>query len=510
MKILITNYSFDASGKTITFNDYTSILLERVLLITNVTDNVIIYNFADPNKGGTVSDNVLTLTYDTTSMSDTDKLQIFYDDPDVETPINDGGNSITVDGSVSIGAALPAGTNTIGKVKLVDPSGDEPEWADTTNNAIRVNVVAGGAGGGVAQTQVRNSTNVWTDVGYYTGNLNMPVEVKTALPAGTNNIGDIDVLTYPGPSSSQFPAALTASGNLKTAIQEATTLTVQATDLDIRNLTKTLDEIYSVLRTDAGVAYDARQIRALTSSDVVSAVQLGTWNIGTVTTLTGITNVVHVDDNAGSLTVDGTVSIGSALPAGTNKIGSVDIASALPAGTNNIGDVDVLTLPSLPAGTNTIGNVKITDGTDTALVDSSGNLMVNLGVKLAATTDNITAYSATDAIYNGNTALTPKFAAIAAATSGDNTLVSAVSGKKIRVLALSAVVSAATNIYFTSGAAGTVIFGGSTNKINLAANSGLVLGFNPVGWFETASGQALVVNLSAGNSFSGGLVYIEV
>jgi len=35
-------------------------------------------------------------------------------------------------------------------------------------------------------------------------------------------------------------------------------VTVQATDLDIRNLTKTLDEIYGVLRTDAGVAYDSR------------------------------------------------------------------------------------------------------------------------------------------------------------------------------------------------------------------------------------------------------------
>jgi hypothetical protein len=33
---------------------------------------------------------------------------------------------------------------------------------------------------------------------------------------------------------------------------------VTATDLDIRNLSKVLDEVYAVLRTDAGVAYDAR------------------------------------------------------------------------------------------------------------------------------------------------------------------------------------------------------------------------------------------------------------
>ena len=51
-----------------------------VLLITNVTDNVIIYNFANPVAGGrVVNNNILNLQYDTTTMSNTDKLQIFYD-----------------------------------------------------------------------------------------------------------------------------------------------------------------------------------------------------------------------------------------------------------------------------------------------------------------------------------------------------------------------------------------------------------------------------------------------
>jgi hypothetical protein len=53
-----------------------------VLLITNVVDNIIIYNFNDATKGGTAATNVLTLTYNTASMSDTDELQIFYDDVD--------------------------------------------------------------------------------------------------------------------------------------------------------------------------------------------------------------------------------------------------------------------------------------------------------------------------------------------------------------------------------------------------------------------------------------------
>ncbi len=41
-----------------------------------------------------------------------------------------------------------------------------------------------------------------------------------------------------------------------------------------------------------------------TGTFLVQAAQSGTWNIGTVT---GITNVVHVDDNSGSLTVDAPV-----------------------------------------------------------------------------------------------------------------------------------------------------------------------------------------------------------
>jgi hypothetical protein len=90
MKKLITNYTFNPTEKTITFEDYDTIDLERVLLITNVTRNEIIYSFADPSKGGSVSGNVLTLNYDTSDMDDTDQLQIWYED--VELPALEGGN----------------------------------------------------------------------------------------------------------------------------------------------------------------------------------------------------------------------------------------------------------------------------------------------------------------------------------------------------------------------------------------------------------------------------------
>jgi len=267
---------------------------------------------------------------------------------------------------------LPAGTNTIGGVNLSQLGGTVLSGAnvvDTTNAALRVNVVAGGAGGGAAQIQVRDSTNVWKDVGYYTGNINMPVEIKTSLPAGNNNIGDVDVLTYPGPSSSQLPSTLTASGNLKTAIQESVTLTVQATDLDIRNLAKTQDEVYAVLRTDAGVPYDSRQIRALTSSDVVSAVQSGVWNINNllnphpVKIGENILGFQFLATEPTPLTAD-TANLYARVDAYKRLLVNVvnfptDYAkqSQLPSTLTSSGNLKTAILEPLPAGTNTIGNV---------------------------------------------------------------------------------------------------------------------------------------------------------
>lgn len=91
MKQVITNYTFDASAQTITFNDYTAIALERLTLITNLTDGIVIYQFNSATKGGTVTGNVLTLTYDTTAMADADDLQIFYE---VDTALTPSGAQI--------------------------------------------------------------------------------------------------------------------------------------------------------------------------------------------------------------------------------------------------------------------------------------------------------------------------------------------------------------------------------------------------------------------------------
>jgi hypothetical protein len=80
MKVLVEDYTFDKTLKTITFNSYPSIDIENILLITNISFySYQIYNFADSSATGTVLGNVLTLTVDTSLMSSTDKLQIWYE-----------------------------------------------------------------------------------------------------------------------------------------------------------------------------------------------------------------------------------------------------------------------------------------------------------------------------------------------------------------------------------------------------------------------------------------------
>jgi len=81
VRLEIGDYSFDASERKVTLIGCGDLTLENMLIITNVTDGIQIYNFAKTT--GTITDNVLTLSYDTTLMSDTDELQIFINVDDI-------------------------------------------------------------------------------------------------------------------------------------------------------------------------------------------------------------------------------------------------------------------------------------------------------------------------------------------------------------------------------------------------------------------------------------------
>ena len=79
------NITFDASAKSIVFDG--NIQRDKFLLITNVTDNVIIYNFADSelkftshSYSSTTDKTTVVLHTDTTAMDDADTLQVFFED----------------------------------------------------------------------------------------------------------------------------------------------------------------------------------------------------------------------------------------------------------------------------------------------------------------------------------------------------------------------------------------------------------------------------------------------
>src|SRR5581483_7604497 len=170
------------------------------------------------------------------------------------------------------------GTVTVGAVKIQDSAGNP---LTSTSGSLNVNVTGGGSGGGIAQTQVRSALNVWTDVGYAGGDLNMPVQVQSALPAGTNLLGKVGIdQTTPG------------------------TTNRVAANLDLLAGSPFSATNYLPARITNGTAYvDPTQIRALTASDVVSAAQSGAWTVK-----------AQLQDNAGTAITLGQKTMSSSLP----------------------------------------------------------------------------------------------------------------------------------------------------------------------------------------------------
>lgn len=97
----------------------------------------------------------------------------------------------------------------------------------------------------------------------------------------------------------------------------------------------------------------------------------------------------------------------------------------------------------------------------------------------------------------------PLRAKIDAADSGNNTLVAAVAGKKIRVIQFGLILDGAVTVQFQSGANGTAL----TGAMAPGTNGGLCPPFCPWGLLETAAGELLNLRLSAAVGVRGWLTY---
>ena len=124
----------------------------------------------------------------------------------------------------------------------------------------------------------------------------------------------------------------------------------------------------------------------------------------------------------------------------------------------------------------------------------------------------VVAALATNAIQDGLTILTPKFAVIDLTATG--TLVAAVVGKQIRVLSLLMVVDNTTaneSYIFKSDAAGTVLTGPFAGLSTAATHVMIEYGFSSIGHFQTISGELLELSLAGTTPIArGSLVYVEV
>ena len=97
--------------------------------------------------------------------------------------------------------------------------------------------------------------------------------------------------------------------------------------------------------------------------------------------------------------------------------------------------------------------------------------------------------------------------AIINASGTNNTIVSAVSAKKIRVLSFNMMSSVGNNAIFQSGTGASNLL---TGTYFMGSNGGIVAPYNPVGLFESSGGNLLNLKLSAAQSVGGVLTYLEI
>jgi len=179
------------------------------------------------------------------------------------------------------------------------------------------------------------------------------------LPSGAATEATLDART--GALTETAPATDTASSGLNGRLQRVAQRLSSLIALFPTGLgQKTKANSFAVtLASDQDALPITDNAGSLTVDGTVSAAQSGTWTVQPGNTAN--TTAWKVDGSAVTQPVSGTVSV-----------------NALPAGTNNIGDVDVLTLPAIPTGANVVGQVGLEPRT-------SGGLSISRTLSAAST-----------------------------------------------------------------------------------------------------------------------------
>ncbi len=137
--------------------------------------------------------------------------------------------------------------------------------------------------------------------------------------------------------------------------------------------------------------------------------------------------------------------------------------------------------------------VKITqgaDGTNDGDVAQSNPLPVQAGLR-------------TDVLYAGSVSCTPLFALISASSSSTITIQTAQTSAKMRVLSYVLNAKATTSVDFRSSTTPL------TGMMEFDKYGGVAAAFTPIGHFQTATGQPLIITTGAG-AVAGHIVYVPV
>jgi hypothetical protein len=412
MKQIWPTYAYSPTTNVLTLTGL-NIDRDQLLLVTAADRGRIMYNFADSSVTASAftsgANTALTLVATTAGLTTTAALVIYFDDQ---------ATSSTVTGTVELGPtslnALESITVTMGQVTVTGGLTDVQLRASavtvggtvTVGNSLTISSLSG-----TVTANVLAATSIDSQFGSLYGN-NTDDPKQTAVPIGFNDINDDKFynvsnqhpLPINGTVTVTIGSALPAGTNrIGVVTIGAGTVTIGAGTSQIGSVTASISNFPATqavsLTTLPALVAGTAQIgivtvgNTVTIAGTVTANPTGTQTIdGTVTAkMQGIFSgnyldvavndqgllAVVVDNQIGIAelpNIAGTVTIGSALPAGTNQIGSVTANTFAVQGTA----VTTSNFTSTTAST-VLANYNATREVLTIFNEGAGNLHICAG-----------------------------------------------------------------------------------------------------------------------------------
>lgn len=298
---------------------------------------------------------------------------------------------------------------------------------------------------------------------------------------------------------------------------------------DLSQLAPTISRGVAFMCVNSSDTIDASEFGAIrcgsTRQLMVEAIQSGTWNIGTLTTITNSVTVTATDLDIHNLSsASDSVAVLQATASnlnatvvqatGTNLHTVVDSGTVAISQTTTNNDVDVTTLPN--EGQQTAANsISVTPDTDNDAIGATGAAPPGEVIDIAGRTSG----ADTTGLLTGVTVCT-EHVIVNVSTATTTLLITGVANRHVRICSLNLVTTAANGVALiagtgaTCGTSTTGMNGGTTGATgwNFAANGGLTLGSGIGEVMSTkvsggATGDSVCIVTSAGTQLSGSLAY---